>query len=95
MSNILFEFGDPMGPEITFPPFALAKLAGVVAEGFGDEELPLTAELRDDGIFAEALGSFLAIAGFRFALSNESPRLGKFCNCDARLFGFGESLFVL
>ena len=95
MSNILFEFGEPMGPDITFPPFALAKLAGVVVVGLGDDVLPLTAEWRVDGMFAETLSSFLAIVWVRFVLPNESPRFGKFANCDARLFGLGDSSLVL
>lgn len=60
VSNILFEFGDPIGPEMTFPPLALARLDGVAALFLGDGELPLMAELRLEGIFAEALTSFRA-----------------------------------
>lgn len=80
---------------MTLPPLARAKLVGVVATFLGDGELPLIAELRLDGMFAEALTSFRATVWFR--LSNESPRFGMLWNnvADVSGVGLGDSLFAL
>lgn len=51
VSKMLFELGDPIGPEMTLPPFALARFAGVVG-CLGDGELPLIAELSVEGTLA-------------------------------------------
>lgn len=80
---------------MTLPPFARARLVGVLAEFLGDGELPLIAELRLDGMFAEALTSFRATVWLR--LSNESPRFGMLWNnvADVSGVGLGDSWFAL
>lgn len=83
VSKILLEFGDPMGPEITFPPFARVSSAGVGVVFCAGEAPPLMAAFKLDGRFAEAFTSFLAMVCVLFALSKESPRLGRACSKDA------------
>lgn len=81
VSKMLLELGDPIGPEITFPPLALASSAGCIG-GFETGDAPLTVALRLEGMLAAGLSSFLGIVWVRFALSRESPRFGKFCRSE-------------
>ena len=75
-------FGDPMGPEMTLPPFALARSVGAL----GVVEMPLIEAAAAGETLAAALSSFLGIVWVRLALStespraSESPRLGIFCS---------------
>jgi hypothetical protein len=80
-SKILLELGDPIGPEMTFPPFALARSVGCMV-GFGVDAVPVTVALRLEGMLAAELSSFLAIVWVRFALSRESPLFGRFCKIE-------------
>lgn len=56
---MLLELGDPIGPEMILPPFALAR--SVDKLDIGTDAPPLTALLRLDGMFADELRSFLGI----------------------------------
>jgi hypothetical protein len=89
---MLLEFGEPIGPEMTFPPFAFARSTGT----FDVVEVPFT-EPPATEILAAALNSFLGIVWFRLALSKESPRLGKFWSIDAagRSAYLGDTLAAL
>ncbi len=55
---MLLELGDPIGPDMTFPPFALARSVGVFG-GFGEDVPPLTDPLTLGVLFAEEFSSFL------------------------------------
>ena len=93
MSKMLLEFGDPIGPDMIFPPFAFARSTGA----FDVIDVPFTGPPPAEEVLATALSSFLGIVWLRFALSRESPRLGKFCSMDAAgsCAGLGDAFDAL